>query len=89
MWAVFGLAEGRAKLGMTIALPAATAGPVTVAASAAGRRLGAWTLTSGQPAYIGRMAKGPVVLEWTGADGKKNAQTAVVVKNVRVELGKK
>jgi hypothetical protein len=86
VWALFGKAGDREALHLTVALPSRAAGPVTLAVSRDKRRIGMHVLRPGVPATIGIQEPGPVLLEWTGADGKPQKRQVTVERPARIEL---
>ncbi len=88
VWALFGKAGDRPALALTVALPPRATGPVTLSVSRDRRRIGMHVLRPGVPATIGLQEPGPLVLEWTGADGKPQKREVVVEHSARVELAR-
>jgi hypothetical protein len=86
-WVLFGKAEGRKPLGLTVALTPKAPGPVTVTVNDGKRIVGMHVVRPGVPAYIGRTGPGPLILQWPGADGKPQTRKEVIMGLKRVELG--
>ena len=86
VWALFGKAGDREALHLTVALPPGAAGPVTLAVSKDKRRIGLHVVRPGVPATIGIQEPGPVLLEWTGADGKPQKRQVTVEQPARIDL---
>jgi len=86
VWALFGKAEGRQPLGLTIALPPGARGPATVGVATERRRIGMHVVRPGLPAYVGLQEPGPIVLEWVGSDGKRVRREVVVEGPARFEV---
>jgi hypothetical protein len=85
-WALFGKAEDRPPLTLTVALAPRTVGPLTITVSRDRRRIGMHVLRQGIPAAIGLQEPGPVLLEWTAADGKPKKDEVTVERPLRVEI---
>jgi len=85
-WALFGKAGDRQMLALTIALSPRAAGPVTLSVSRDRRRIGMHVLRQGIPATVGLQEPGPALLEWRGADGKRQEREVTVEQPLRVEL---
>jgi len=86
VWVLFGKAEDRPSLGLTLALPPAARGPVTVAVSNERRRIAMHVVRPGGPAHVGLQEPGPLVVEWPDANGQKHRRQVVVESPTRLEL---
>jgi hypothetical protein len=76
-----------AGLALLLSAPPA-AGPVRVKVTEGEVLRGAVLALPGRPAYLGIAKKGPLVLEWTDADGNPRKRAVVVMKPVnRLGLG--
>lgn len=74
------------RMGVTVALPRGGTGPVTIAASASNRDLGARVARPGQPVFFGTRNKGLLKLAWTTAAGVARMRSHVALAPARVEL---
>ena len=72
--------------GLTLALPAGAAGPVTVTVMSADRVLGMHVVRAGAPVHIGQRAARPISLRWKDATGKTFVRDVDLIESKRVEL---
>jgi len=86
VWALFGKAEDRQPLVLTVALPPGARGPVTVRVSRERRVIGVHVIRPGGPATVGLQEAGPLRLQWVSPDGKAHEREVVVEESTRVEL---
>ncbi|HUU10522.1 MAG TPA: VCBS repeat-containing protein [Phycisphaerae bacterium] len=86
VWVLVRAAEGGTALGVTVALPASAAGPVTVVARDGGRCLGARVVRAGAPAFFGKVDKGPLALKWQWPGEAAGEQNVVVLGPTRFVL---
>lgn len=86
VWALFGKREGHEPLDLTVALPPRAAGPLTLAVSRDKRPIAIHVLRPGRPATIGVREPGPILLEWSEADGKHHKREVIVERRAHLQL---
>jgi hypothetical protein len=88
VWYLTGTPENPPAMGLHVALPAGMPGPVTVTAVDGTRALGARVARHGQPAYFGKVNRGPLALTWRDAAGKEHSHRVIVLGPTRFVLPK-
>lgn len=86
VWVLFGKAQDRRPLGLTLALSRKAHGPMTIRVSTGRRRMGMHVVRPGVPAYIGLQEPGPLVLGWVRTDGRARRRRIIVEEACRVEI---
>jgi len=86
VWALLRDADQGSRLGVTVALPRDTPGPISVSATDGKRNLGARLVRPGSTALLGKRNKGPIKLQWRRPSAAQNTAQVIVIKPTRFTL---
>ena len=86
VWLLLRDADQGSKLGVTVALPRDTPGPIAVSANDGKRSLGARLVRPGSTALFGKRAKGPIKLQWQRPSAAPETARVIVIKPSRFTL---
>lgn len=89
VWLLLRDADQGSRLGVTIALPRDTPGPISVSATDGKRSLGARLVGPGSTALFGKRAKGPIKLQWRRPPAAQDTAQVIVIKPTRFTLPKR
>ncbi|NQU25356.1 MAG: VCBS repeat-containing protein [Candidatus Nealsonbacteria bacterium] len=86
VWLLLRDADQGSRLGVTVALPRDTPGPITVSGTDGKRSLGTRLVPPGSTVLFGKRNKGPIKLQWKRQSGTQETAQVIVIRPTRFTL---